>query len=566
MKNKTINKIIIYTLIVFGISSFSCFPKSYSKYIKEETPVRYYVGIDKLYIGEIENLALSQSSTYEYAHYVFMFNRSSGMKVNDTHQEITLKIIEETCEFTYITSNGNVEKNNNIAKIEYSSKGEDSIKVGYKCPVNDIKKTENELEYISSNIKIYDKFMPEDESYLYLSGKSVKTLLSDYKFNYPEPSTELTFDDRHLVIPTSFEGKYEAFKDWLITEYSASYNNQYDAEILKYVKKEYNNDSDITNLNKELKGLSVRFDDASQSYIYQIDDNFLGHARTYYAYVGPGEFLKAIFINENLTDSETNEMFKSYLQEYSNYNENQINTIMNYVSHYGSLNYIIKPNDNGTRNTIPGFIYYPETNEIQIENTLYDIARSYQDKKIYVKYGLLTKMRMYYNKVLPIAFSDLSIEMLNTIKSNNNILSTVLINNTSTGTTEEFNKYFIVKTETVVDNKIITEHVLINIYSILAENMNCVEIIDLGNNASNITVTENNSKLDVSITLDNQDTDVAKINLTDIVSSIDNYFGTSYNNDIIDSLFTSSSTNESMTSVIDENENSITITYSITLE
>lgn len=558
MKNKLINKIIIYTLIVFGISSFSCFPKSYSKYIKEETPVRFYVGIDKLYMGEVENLSPTSSSTYEYAHYLFMFDRSQTMKEYDKIQELTITIKQPACEFTNITSKGTISKTGNVATITYSSSYEDTIKVGYKCPVNNITRIDNELEVLSSSFEVYEKFMPENTSYLYLKGNSVKTLLSDYKFIYPKPSDKLTFDDRNLVIPKKYVGKYDAFINWIIGNYGASFDNKYDVEILKYVKKVYNNDTDITDLSKNLKGLTVTYDENSESYIYRIDDNFLGYARTYYAYVGPQIYLKAMFSNNNLTDIESNEIFKEYLQEYTTYNDGQIDIIMNYISHYGSLNYVINSNGN---NKVPGIEYDFIADEIQVEDIIYYLAHSYTDKKIYIKYGLGGEMRFLYTTALPLAYSNLSVDMLNTLKSNTNILKTVMKNNATSNTLGEFSNYFVIKNESIVDNKIISEHVLVNIYSMLDESMNCVEIIDLGSNATDITITENNNKLEVSITLDNKDVNVAKTNLTDIVSSIDNYFSTSYSNYIVDSLFTSSSTNESMTSVIDGNN--ITITYSL---
>ena len=557
MKNKKVNKIIIYTLIVFGISSFSCFPKSYSKYIKEETPIRYYVGIDKLYIGEIETIRLSSSTSYEYVQHEFSFNRSQSMKDYDTRQEIIIEIAEPTCEITNVSSKGSVTKNNNIATITYSPSDpiDDKISVNYRCRVNDITITENEIDYIASNVLIYDQFLPSNENYLYLKGK-FKELLSTYKFNHPEPSTELTFDSRNLVIPASYtDSKYEAFKNWLIAEYGSTHNNQYDQEILKYVRKVYNSDSDITDVSKNLKGLSVRYDQDSDSFIYQIDDNFIGYARTYYAYEGPGIFLKAVFINNSLNDSELNEMFESYLQEYSTYNPNQIDIIMNYISHYGSLNYIIKPETDGSYKTIPGFEYNSGTQEIQIEDSLYYIALSHHDKKIYIKRALASEMYFFYKKVLPVAYRDLPVDMLNLLKSNSNILKTVMKYTDSNP--DEFSEYFVVK------NNETNDYVLVNIYSIISEGMNCVEVIELGNKPSNIEMTKVDNKLNVTVTLDNQDTDVAKTNLTDIVTKLDSYFGTNYKNEIDDSLFIGNSTTN-ITSVIDGNN--ITITYSIIIQ
>jgi len=93
MKNMTTTKIFFYTILIFCISAFSYFPKSYSKYIKEkEDVVRYHVGIDSVSIGNLPALVPRTSSTYKQTNYVVQFNRGQSMKEGDAWQNIYITV------------------------------------------------------------------------------------------------------------------------------------------------------------------------------------------------------------------------------------------------------------------------------------------------------------------------------------------------------------------------------------------------------------------------------------------------------------------------------------------
>ena len=121
MKNKIKYKIIIYTFIILGIASFSCYPKSYSKYIKEEQPLTFDVAIDKLYIGSLGDFSTISSSTYEYAHYSLRFYRNQVMKPTDQQQVIRINVEQPTCDIININTKGVTSINENSATITYSS-------------------------------------------------------------------------------------------------------------------------------------------------------------------------------------------------------------------------------------------------------------------------------------------------------------------------------------------------------------------------------------------------------------------------------------------------------------
>ena len=167
MKNSNIKKIIFYTILILCISAFSYFPKSYSKYIKDEEPAKFHVELEKLYIGYLEKLAPRSTSTYKEVNYVVRFNRSQVMKNDDKEQYIYIDIEQPLCNITDITSNGIVTIQSNKATIKYTNKGNDLISVNYKCNVADITTIDNGHEVLYTNVYVYEKFMPENIKYLY---------------------------------------------------------------------------------------------------------------------------------------------------------------------------------------------------------------------------------------------------------------------------------------------------------------------------------------------------------------------------------------------------------------
>lgn len=559
MKYNSIIKVMFYTMIVLAISSFSYYPKSYSKYMKDEEPVKFHVGIDKLYIGEFENISPMSTSTYKVVNYQLKFYRSQVMKDYDEKQQIKIEIVQDLCAITNVSSNGTKSINANKATITYNNKGEDFITVDYKCNVSDITKVEAGLEMIYTNVRIYEKFLPENIQYLYMKGSSTKTLLTEYYQNFPKPDDQIVDEGRKLIIPIDADDKYEAFETW-ISQYSNSLNNTYSNEILEYISTVYNSESDILDLTKTLKGLKASYDSVNEAYVYQLENSFLGYARTYYSYIGPELFLKAIFIDPTLTDQESNEIFRYYLDEYGVYTTQEKDNIMKYVSDHGSLNYITKTNINNEYNTLVGFTYDQVKDEIVISKTLHNLASSYADKKIYIDFYGEVEMFQVFLDSMTLAYDFLTDNLIENMSKNVNIYMSIRKNRNQDGVEKiEYSDYLTIKD--TVTNKFI----LLNIYSDKIKTY--VEMTELGV-ADSISIVPSddgngNKKLDISITLDNQDTLIAKDNLLVTIKALDTYFNTNYEIDVVDELFTTDILTGNITSTLDATNNKVTINYSI---
>ena len=546
-------KIIFFTFLVFCISAFSYFPKSYSKYIKEEEPVKFHVGIDKLYIGELSLLAPRSTSTYKEVNYVVEFDRSQVMKDGDESQEIVVYIEQDVCEITNISADAYIGINRNVGVVTYDHAYNDHVVVSYKCNVSDITVNENGTDLLYTNVYIYEKFMPENIQYLYAKSSGIKVPLSDYYVNYPKPVGEISDDYKQLTLHVDTDDKYAEFIAW-INLYSSSLNGEYVDEINTYINSMYTSEDDILKLDRDLKGISVIFDSENNNYIFTIDNNFIGCVKTYYQYIGPKALIKMAFSNNNLTDEENNELVRYYLESYSEYTMEEIDKIMLYIENYGSLNYIMNPNSDGTYNEILGFTYLKDSNEIRINSSILSYVDSFFTKRISVEFADRPKMFNLLLNSLLVTYDFITDDLYQVISTDINIYTSIGKNNTSVIDKIEYSDYF------TIQDPVTKEYILVNIYSDGVSHT-YVEIIDLGL-AEALTLLKTETGFDVSMTVDNQDSVVAKENVTEIVGNIDEYFETSYKNEIVDDLFTSSTTIGNITSLIEENN--ITISYSMT--
>jgi len=162
-----------------------------------------------------------------------------------------------------------------------------------------------------------------------------------------------------------------------------------------------------------------------------------------------------------------------------------------------------------------------------------------------------------YSYYLAVAFDFLSEEMITILTTDTSVFPQIyksIIKNNETVTEKTvYSDYFTVKDSN-------NNYVLVNVYS---DKVNTyVEVIELGV-ANTITVTNVDNQLNVSITLDNQDKVLSKSNVINTVAGLDSYLGTNYKDEIVDGLFTESKTIGNITSVIEENN--ITISYTITV-
>ena len=549
-------KIIFFTFLVFCISAFSCFPESYSKYIKEEEPIKFHVGFDKLYIGDLNLLYPGNNSTYKEAYYVVEFDRSQVMKEGDESQEVVVYVEQELCEIIDVRANAYTDMYDNIGVVIYEEPYDDHIVVSYKCNVSDITVNENGTDLLYTNVYIYEKFMPENNQYLYAKSEGVKIPLTKYYENYPKPVGEISDDYKELKLHIDTESKYAEFIAWIKLYSSSIEDNKYSTEIIKYINSIYNSEADILNLDKILNGLNVTYDSENSNYIFRIDDNFIGHARTYHFADGVDYLNSITFSKSNLSPEESNEILEYYLKSYSNYNNTQISNIMAYVKNYGSLNYIMTPKQDGTYNSILGFTYYSDGNYIKIANELLDYVDIFITKKITINFNGRPYMFDIFVNALFITYDFITDNLVNTIKNDYSIYTSIGLNNTSVSEKVVYSDYF-----TIQDTNT-KKYILLNVYSDGIK-YTCAEVVELGiANALSIIKNVDGYAVSMTVDYDSENISASKDNVVGIVGNIDEYFETSYKDKMVDDLFTTSTTIEDITSLIEENN--ITISYSMT--
>ena len=564
MKNKSIYNIIFYTILVFCISIFSYFPESYSKYIKDEiedkSPVRYHVDLESLRINDLI-LAFNDTSTYEKVDYIFEFNKSNLWKDGDTNQKITIKVEQDVCKITDVKSTINAEINNNIATINYNNSLDDKITVIYNCNVSDITVNENGEKYIYSNIYIYDKYNSEN-TYLYTKAKEngMKVLLSKYYESFPIPNEAIKTEGTKIIIPDSVSKKdaKNGFDSW-IKKYYKDFTDEYKSAVHSYVNSVYTSENDMLNSNKVLEGITYTYDPVEGNHIYQIDNDFLGYARTYFARSLSDDLTRIMFSNNSLDDAGYNRIFRYYFETYGNYEEEELEKIMDYITNFGSVKHIMTKNGNGEYNVINGLTYDPEKDEIRISLPFMDYVNIFYNKKIEIAFSNSMSMYIVLRNSLKTVYGDLLSDELYNSMLGTTLMQSISKNATdATETPKAYTDYFTYKDPT-------NNNYILLIISSDGKEKTTAEIIDLGIVDTLVTtqvVNETENKLNISITHDNTDINESKTVITEIIRKIDVYFGTNYKDEITDELFTTSTETERITSIIDGTN--VTILYTIT--
>lgn len=435
MNLKKINKVLLYTLLVFSIFTFSGYPKSFSKYIKEDdNALIYHVSIEALNKGDNDSLALTNSSTYKEANFSFNFSQSELFNNTIDKSQIYNISVNNSCTITNIDTNAKVVINGSTATLTYSKKGTDNIIVDYTCLVDDIKTTIDEVIYIESSIDVKEKFMPENKSYNYTNGSLIISL-DDYLERYPLPDGVISADKKTFTLPKVVNNKYEKVNAWL-NEYIKTYGSDYSVTTLAYFKTLYPNEDAIF-LDKGLKGIVIT--ETIDNYIYTIDDNFIGYARTY-----ENREIIPNYLYFSTTDvTLTSEAFEYYLNTYTYPGETEkINRIINYVNLNGGISSIMVPDALGNYKTIPG-LYYSD-NQVLVENNIMDYIEIFETKIIKITITDMFSMYSVLVNTLQSVYDFISIDTYNKIIADGNVINSVTMNNTdSYSEIVPFNDYYV---------------------------------------------------------------------------------------------------------------------------
>lgn len=393
---KKINKVLITTLILFSVGVFANYSKTSSKYFIDDLDTKgdniaNLITFKSLKYGDIsgilnyqEKLTNLEISDIEYT--LKFYRKIVGPKDTDVVTDNYRVVVDNGCTVQKVTtpkaptyepnpdgsinenskgsmykiSKGSESETDNVVDITYvndvesnTSEGKSSselITVTYTCPLSVVKRDKKGGgEETSTMINIFEQVNDESE-FLYLEYNYVKDFVQKVyavlingnkleKMHIPVEDSQINFDDE--------------FNKWI-----EAYGKKFSQDnpifpTMQNLIKRYITDKNVkSNPNKGL-GLKSGNSDAGAAYkiMYQFD-TIASQAETYNVnIVSPTKpDLPQLYFIDNISATETTELFKRYLKDYYNYSDADITTIIDYVAEYGGISTVL---GNSTK-TIPG--------------------------------------------------------------------------------------------------------------------------------------------------------------------------------------------------------------------
>lgn len=500
MNLKKINKVLIYTLLVFSLFTFSVYPKSHAKYFKEDESLFYGLNLNKLFIGENDTISYVSGTNYSTVKYRFSFNRSTLLKSDDDSLNYKI-VVDDVCSIDSVSGDGSKSINGNTATIKFTDNTESEIIVYYSCSVDDLLVNESDLDFVTSSFKVYETYKPDNIEYLYTKG-SDKILLSDYYEKYPLPTGIISDDKKTLTIPNIALNKYDTFTSWL-SEYANTYGSAYTSDLSAYIETVYNDEDTILDTSLSLRGISVTNDSSKDQYVYELEDNVIGYARTSRSYNKNNMY----FSDKNMTDDEITEVLTYYLNTYVYPDDSETATkVLEYILNKGGINKLISGECK-----IPGLIYGAEEDVVNISTNILSIITASESSPVFATHT--TQIFDMFDSIaagLTSNYSFITDAVIDYL--NNNCYDFV---NLWIKTGEAFNEYFVITpvTQDSDGNDITHNSILFHIYSNYIES-------DETTHVNYVTATELISGMEVKVEYSIDDIESAKSDLNTINTTI----------------------------------------------
>lgn len=499
MNIKKINKVLIYTLLVFSLFTFSVYPKSHAKYFDEDEALFYALELDKLFIGENDTISYVSGTNYSKAKYLFTFNSSNLLKDGES---VSYRIVvDNVCSIDSVSHKGT--KNGNEATVKLTANTDDEIMVNYSCNVEDIIEVDSGIEFVKSGFKIYETYQPDNIEYLYTKG-SEKIALSVYhdKDHYPLPTGIISVDKKTLTLPKDAINKYDTFVSW-INDYGNKYGAAYTSDLLAYVQSVYSDETAILNKELSLRGIVVT-SDANGDYTYEFKDSVIGYARTYYSYNRYNKYYM-YFTDLAMTDDQATELLVYYFNTYIYPSDSETATkVLNYINSRGGINKLIK----GTTK-IPGITFNTVEKVVIISDNILNIIKASESSPVFANHGA--------NEL------DMINSIIAGLTSNYSFITDAVISYITSSPdcyefgaywskiNEAFDKYFVITpvTQDGEGNNVTHNPILFHIYSPYVES-------DATTHVNYVTATELISGMEVKVEYSISDKEGLKTTLTSI--------------------------------------------------
>lgn len=493
MNIKKINKVLIYTLLVFSLFTFSVYPKSHAKYFDEDEALFYALELDKLFIGENDTISYVSGTNYSKVKYLFTFNSSNLLKDGES---VSYRIVvDNVCSIDSVSHKGT--KNGNEATVKLTANTDDEIMVNYSCNVEDIIEVDSGIEFVKSGFKVYETYQPDNIEYLYTKG-SEKIALSVYhdKDHYPLPTGIISVDKKTLTLPKDAINKYDTFVSW-INDYGNKYDAAYTSDLLAYVQSVYSDETAILNKELSLRGIVVT-SDANGDYTYEFKDSVIGYARTsrsLYKY-------SMYFTDKSMEADDMTEVLTYYLNTYVYPDDSEtVTKVLDYINSRGGIKKLI----NGEIK-IPGLIYGAEENVVKISENILSIITASESSPVFATHT--TQVFDMFDSIaagLTGNYSFITDEVIDYL--NNNCYDFV---NVWTKIDAAFSEYFVI---TPVINEVKHNPILFHIYSPYVES-------DAATHVNYVTATELISGMEVKLEYNISDKESAKSDLNNINTAI----------------------------------------------
>lgn len=368
MNIKKINKVLIYTLLVFSLFTFSVYPKSHAKYFKEDESLFYGITLDKLFVGENDTISYVSGTNYSKVKYRFSFNGSNLLK--DGESVSYRVVVDNVCSIDSSSPKGS--KNGNEVTINLNANTNDEIVVYYSCNVEDLIEEDSGIDFVKSGFKVYETYQPDNIEYLYTKG-SEKISLSDYYNNYPLPTGIISDDKKTLTLPKDAINKYDTFVSW-INDYGNKYGAAYTSDLLAYVQSVYSDETAILNKELSLRGITVT-SDANGDYTYVLQDSVIGYARTarsLYKY-------SMYFTDKSMEADDMTEVLTYYLNTYVYPDDSEtVTKVLDYINSRGGIKKLINKEIK-----IPGLTYGEEENVVKISENILSIIIASESSPVF---------------------------------------------------------------------------------------------------------------------------------------------------------------------------------------
>lgn len=307
MKSSSTIKLTLYLLIFIGIAGFSVFPKSYTKFTDSESSyLKYKADVVALNKNETDLSINLVSYSDDHSSALLDFELPKNVSdLGEIENDLYSIIVPEQCSV------------DNVDKEEVKFLDEEEIKrINLTCDIRDTSSLvhkEGDDVYLEFSVQVNEKINDDLVPFRY----------KDYSYRgvLPFSSVSVETNEGEQVANSKLEYFQNKIKEIILAKQKYQ---PYNAEITSYI-----DTADLSNNRFELSGLKVNYDSTADRFYYEIEESFLGRARTYYANKSLDVKNTMIFSTDN-RESLENE-FEYYLNEYYSKDIDKNYLILNYI-------------------------------------------------------------------------------------------------------------------------------------------------------------------------------------------------------------------------------------------